>query len=143
MHVFHPLTYPTHFAAAASQLPSMRVSSSGAMLSSFASPNAVQSLLHLPAAELQCEVSSSASVLASVLSLCQDMISRCKNCDNMRVHESELRQMASEVAGLLDDAATASATLDSAIECQTRLCAVASSKFLQLEFRIRSLEGKF
>jgi len=120
----------------------MRVSSSVAILSSFASPNALQSLLHLPASELQCEVSSSASALASVLSLCQEMISRCKNCDKMRVHESELKELASEVAGLLDDAAASSAALDSAIECQTRVCAVASSKFLQLEFRLRSLEGK-
>jgi hypothetical protein len=61
----------------------------------------------------------------------------------MRAHESELKRLASEVAELLDEAAAASAALDSAIECQTRVCTAASSKFLQLEFRIRSLEGKF
>ncbi len=120
----------------------MRSPGSCAMLSSFASNNALQSLLQLPAAELQSEVSSSASTLNAVLRLCDDLISRCKHCDEMRAHQSELSSLASEVAQLLDDAAAASADLDSAIECQTRACAAASSKFLQLEFRIRSLESK-
>lgn len=121
----------------------MRTGSSGAVLSSFASSNSIESLLQLPAAELQSEVSSSASTLDAVLSLCHDLISRCKHCDQMRAHESELKKLACEVAGLVDDCAAASATLDSAIECQARLCSVASSKFLQLEFRIRSMESKF
>ena len=100
------------------------------------------SILQLPASELQSEVSSSASALAAVLSLCQDLISRCKCCSKMHAHQSELQSLASEVAVLLDAAAAASATLDSAIECQTRVCSVASSKFLQLEYRMRCLESK-
>lgn len=60
----------------------------------------------------------------------------------MRSHEAELKHLATEITALLDDAATACAALDSAIECQTRVCAAASSKFLQLEFRIRALEGQ-
>jgi hypothetical protein len=121
----------------------MRTGSSGALLSSFASSNSIESLLQLPAAELQSEVSSSASTLDAVLSLCNDLISRCKHCDQMRAHESELKTLACEVAELVDDSAAASATLDSAIECQARVCSLVSSKFLQLEFRIRSMESKF
>ncbi len=61
----------------------------------------------------------------------------------MRAYESELKRLALEVTELLDEAAQASAALDSAIDCQTRVCTLTSSKFLQLEFRIRSLENKF
>jgi hypothetical protein len=120
----------------------MRTSSNCAILATFASPSSLQSIIQLPAAELQSEVSSSASTLASVLGFCEDLISRCNRCDEMRIHEAELKTMAAEVAALLDDSAAASAALDSAIECQARVCAVASSKFLQLELRLRALESQ-
>jgi hypothetical protein len=130
------------FAAVAAKLPSISFPSSCTVLNSFAYSNSLQSMLQLPVAELHSEVSSSASTLAAVLSLCEDLISRCKNCGELRVHETELRNLAAEVTKLLDESAAASATLDSAIDCQTRVCNVASSKFLQLEFRLRSLESK-
>jgi hypothetical protein len=118
------------------------MSSNCVILSSFASSSSLQSILQLPAAELQSEVSSSASALASVQSLCEDLISRCKRCDEMRTHEAELKNLAAEVAVLFDDAAAASQALDSAIECQARVCAAASSTFLQLELRLRALESQ-
>ncbi len=129
-------------AAATAKLPPFRVSSNFAILSSFLSSSSLQSLIELPAAELQSEVSFTASALSAVISICDDLISRCKRCDGMQTHEAELKDLAAQVTALLDLAATASAALDSAIECQARVCAAASSKFLQLEFRIRGLENQ-
>lgn len=128
-------------AAVAAKLPSLRISKNFAILGSLTSPDSLQSLFQMPTAELQSEISSSASTLTSVRGLCDDLISRCQRCDQMRTHEADLKRLATQVTALLDDATIASATLDSAIECHARACALASSKFLQLEFRLRALEN--